>query len=165
MRDSVLIINLDDYTYEIEHRPELFERWIGGTGVAVQLLKEHLKPEADPLSPDNVIVLAIGPFTPAYPLASKTVALFKSPLTGNLGESHAGGRTATSMACAGYGAIVIKGASEKPVYLVVENGKVHFRDGRVLWGIPDSLIVGRIISENEGGRGIRAMMRIGGEGE
>jgi len=165
VRDAVLIIDLDNYTYEIEHRPELFEKWLGGTGVAVQLMREHMNPKVDPLSPENVIVFATGPLTPAYPLASKTVAMFKSPLTGNLGESHAGGRTATSIASAGYGAVVIKGASKKPVYLVVENDRVHFRDGRVLWGIPDSLIVGRIIAENEPGRGIRTMMRIGGAGE
>ncbi len=165
MRDSVLIVDLNNYSYEIEQRPDLFEKWIGGTGVAVQLLKEYIDPKADPLSGDNVIVFATGPFTPAYPLASKTVAMFKSPLTGNLGESHAGGRTATSIANAGYGAIVIKGESKKPVYLVIENEKVYFRDGRVIWGIPDSLIVGRIIAENEPGRGIRTMMRIGGAGE
>ncbi len=165
MRSRVLIVDLDNYSYEIEDREDLFERWIGGTGVAVQLLKENMDPKADPLGEENVIVFATGPFTPAYPLASKTVAMFKSPLTGNLGESHAGGRTAAAIANAGYGAIVIKGASKKPVYLVIDNEGVHFRDGRVLWGIPDSLIVGRIIAENEGGRGTRTMMRIGGAGE
>ncbi|RKX54575.1 MAG: aldehyde:ferredoxin oxidoreductase [Thermotoga sp.] len=165
MRDAVLIIDLSNYSYEIEHRPNLFEEWIGGVGVAVQLLKEQMNPKADPLTEENVIVFATGPFTPAYPLASKTVALFKSPLTGNLGESHAGGRTATSIANAGYGAIVIKGKSRKPVYLVIENGKVHFKDGRALWSIPDSLVVGRILAENEPGRGIRTVMRIGGAGE
>lgn len=165
LRSTVLTIDLSNYSYEIEEREDLFGKWIGGTGVAVQLLKENMDPKSDPMSEDNVIVFATGPFTPAYPLASKTVAMFKSPLTGNLGESHAGGRTATSIANAGYGAIVIKGASKKPVYLVVEDGEVHFRDGRVLWGIPDSLIVGRIIAENESGRGTRTMMRIGGAGE
>ena len=42
-------------------------------------------------------------------VASKTVALFKSPHTGNLGESHAGRRSAIAIRMAGYGAIVIKG--------------------------------------------------------
>jgi aldehyde:ferredoxin oxidoreductase len=165
MRSAVLKIDLSNYSYEIEDRSDLFEKWIGGVGVAVQLLKEELKPDADPLGEDNVIVFATGPLTPAYPLASKTVALFKSPLTGNLGESHAGGRTATSIANAGYGAVVIKGKSRKPIYIVIDNNKVHFRDGRVIWGIEDSLIVGRIIAEKEGGRGERTIMRIGGAGE
>ncbi len=165
MRSDVLYIDLSDYSYEIVDRSDLFEEWLGGVGVAVQLLKEELDAKADPLGEDNVIVFATGPLTPAYPLASKTVAMFKSPLTGNLGESHAGGRTAVAIANAGYGAIVIKGASRKPIYIVIDGRKVEFRDGRVIWGIQDSLIVGRIIAENEGGRGLRTVMRIGGAGE
>ncbi len=165
MLSRVLTVDLSSYTYSIEDRGALFEEWLGGVGVAVQLLKENMDVSADPLSEENVIVFAVGPLTSAYPLASKTVALFKSPLTGNLGESHAGGRTATSIANAGYGAIVIKGRSKKPVYVVIDNGKVHFRDARVIWGIEDSLIVGRIIAEKEPGRGTRTVMRIGGGGE
>ncbi|HIP25129.1 MAG TPA: aldehyde:ferredoxin oxidoreductase [Archaeoglobus profundus] len=165
MRTKVLKIDLSKYKYEVEDRRDLFEEWIGGTGVAVQLLKEELDPKVDPLSEENVIVFAVGPFTPAYPLASKTVAMFKSPLTGNLGESHAGGRSACAIANAGYGAIVIKGRSAKPIYIVIHNDKVYFRDARVIWGIADSLIVGRIIAEREIGRGIRTVMRIGGAGE
>ncbi|ADB57156.1 aldehyde ferredoxin oxidoreductase family protein [Archaeoglobus profundus] len=159
----ILKINLSEYSYEIEERDD-FEEWIGGTALAVKLLKEEIDPKADPLSEDNIIVFAIGPFTPAYPLASKTVAMFKSPLTGNLGESHAGGRTAMAIANAGYRAIVIKGRSHKPIYVVVDNDKVYFRDARVIWGIADSLVVGRIIAERERGRGMRTVMRIGGAG-
>jgi len=165
MLTKVLTIDLSRCRYSIEDRKDLFEEWLGGVGVAVQLLKENMDIKADPLSEENVIVFAVGPLTSAYPLASKTVALFKSPLTGNLGESHAGGRTATSIANAGYGAIVIKGRSKKPVYVVIDNSKVHFRDARVIWGIEDSLIVGRIIAEKEHGRGTRTVMRIGGGGE
>jgi len=165
MMTKVLKIDLSKYKYEIEDRKDLFEEWIGGAGVAVQLLKEELDPKADPLGEDNVMVFAIGPFTPAYPLASKTVAMFKSPLTGNLGESHAGGRTACAIANAGYGAILIKGKSSKPIYIVIHNDKVYFRDARVIWGIADSLIVGRIIAERESGRGMRTVMRIGEAGE
>ena len=159
----ILKIDLSEYSYEIEERDD-FEEWIGGTALAVKLMKEEINPKVDPLSEDNVIVFAVGPFTPAYPLASKTVAIFKSPLTGNLGESHAGGRTAMAIANAGYRAIVIKGKSHKPVYIVVENDKVYFRDARVIWGIADSLVVARIIAEKEKGRGIRTVMRIGGAG-
>ena len=157
----ILHIDLNEYSYHVEER----EMEFGGVALATKLLSENIKGDADPLSEDNVIVFAVGPFTPAYPFASKTVALFKSPLTGNLGESHAGGRSATAIANAGYDAIVIKGKSTKPVYLVIENEKVHFRDARVIWGIEDSLITGRIIAEKEKGRGIRTIMRIGGAGE
>lgn len=158
---KVLHIDLNEYSYFVEER----EMEFGGVALATKLLSENIDEGVEPLSEDNVIVFAVGPFTPAYPFASKTVALFKSPLTGNLGESHAGGRSATAIANAGYDAIVIKGGSTKPVYLVIENEKVHFRDARVIWGIEDSLITGRIIAEKEKGRGIRTIMRIGGAGE
>lgn len=166
MRSKVLTIDLSKYKYWVEDRKDLFEEYIGGVGVAVQLLKEELENarDVDPLSEENVIVFSTGPFTPAYPLASKTVALFKSPLTNNLGESHAGGRSAAAIANAGYGAIVIKGKSRKPVYIVVDENKVHFKDGRVIWSIQDSIVTGRIIAEREKGRGIRTVMRIGGGG-
>ncbi len=159
----ILKVNLSEYSYEIEERDDI-EEWIGGAALAVKLMREEIKPNVDPLSEENVVVFAVGPFTPAYPLASKTVAMFKSPLTGNLGESHAGGRTAMAIANAGYRAIVIKGKSHKPVYVVVENDRVYFRDARVIWGIADSLVVARIIAEKEKGRGIRTIMRIGGAG-
>jgi len=165
MLTKVLTIDLTGYRYSIRDRRDLFEEWMGGVGVAIQLLKENMDVKADPLGKENVIVFAVGALTSAYPLASKTVALFKSPLTGNLGESHAGGRTATSIANAGYGAIVIKGRSKKPVYVVIDNKKVHFKDARVIWGIEDSLVIGRIIAEKEAGRGTRTVMRIGGGGE
>ena len=166
MIDSILSINLTDYSYEVESREDLIERWIGGIGLATQLFKERMKDlKADPLSEKNVIVFAIGPFTPAYPYASKTVSVFKSPLTNEFGESHGGGRTAMAIASAGYSAIVIEGVSDKPVYVVIDGEKVYFKDGRSLKGIRDSLILARILAEIEKGRGIRSIIRAGYAGE
>ncbi|MEM3594698.1 MAG: aldehyde ferredoxin oxidoreductase N-terminal domain-containing protein, partial [Candidatus Jordarchaeaceae archaeon] len=162
---NVLYIDLSRHLYRTRSRPELFEKYIGGTGVATQLLLEECKKGADPLGPDNVIVFAVGPLTNLYPMASKTVAMFKSPHTGNLGESHAGGRSAVAIRSAGYGAIVIKGASENPVYLAIHEDKVSFRDASAYWDMESTLTVGRIIRENEPGSGIRTIMRIGKAGE
>ncbi len=65
----------------------------------------------------NPIILAVGPFVGLYPVASKTVAMFKSPHTGNVSKSHAGRRSTVAIRLARYGAIVIKGTSTVPVYL------------------------------------------------
>lgn len=162
---KVLYIDLTKKKYWIEDRLELFEKYLGGTGVAVELLKEELPRNADPLGPENVIVFSIGVFSAVYPTASKTVAMFKSPLTGNLGESHAGGRSAIAMRMAGFGAIVIKGASETPIYLSIHNGKVEFKDASALWGVRSTYTVGRVIREREPWPGTRAIMRIGRAGE
>lgn len=162
---NVLYIDLTNKRYWVEDRRDLFEQYLGGTGVAVKLLEEELPRNADPLGPENVIVFAVGPFNAVYPTASKTVAMFKSPHTGNLGESHAGGRSAVAIRLAGYGAIVIKGASDLPVWVAVHGDKVFFRDARALWGMTSSFTVGRIIREREPGSGFRTIMRIGRAGE
>ena len=111
------------------------------------------------------MVFAVGPLTGYLPLASKTVALFKSPHTGNLGESHCGGRSAVALRMAGYGAVVIQGRSDMPVYLSISADGVSFRDASTLWGMGSTFTVGRIIRENESGAGMRTIMRIGRAGE
>jgi aldehyde:ferredoxin oxidoreductase len=161
----VLYVDLARRRFAVEDRPDLFEEALGGAGVAIRLLDEECPRGIDPAAPENPIVLAVGPLVGLFPIASKTVAMFKSPHTGNLGESHAGGRSAVAIRMAGYGAIVVRGASVAPVYLVVEDGQVHFRDAAALWGLRSAYTVGSVIRERESGRGVRTIMRIGRAGE
>lgn len=160
----VLYVDLSQRTFTVRERADLFERYIGGTGVATQLLHEECPQNCNALGGENPIIFAVGPLTGLYPLASKTVALFKSPLTGNLGESHCGGRSAVAIRMAGFGAIVIKGTSEIPVYISIDGKGAHFRDASSIWGM-QSFSSGRVIRENESGAGLRTIMRIGKGGE
>jgi len=162
---NILYVDLSRKRFWIEKRQDLFEKFIGGVGVATRLLHEECPKGTDPLGPENPIIFAVGPLTALFPLASKTVAMFKSPHTGNLGESHCGGRSAVAIRMAGYGAIVIKGASNTPLYLAIHNNKIYFRDASSLWGIKSCITVGRIIRENEPSAGLRTIMRIGTAGE
>lgn len=162
---NVLYIDLSRKRYWVERREDLFARFLGGVGVATQLLLEECPPDADPLGPENPIIFAVGPLTGLFPLASKTVAMFKSPHNGLLGESHAGGRSAIALRMAGYGAIVIKGANETPGYIAIHGDKVYFRDAATLWGMKSSFTVGRVIREKEPSSGLRTIMRIGPAGE
>lgn len=163
--NRVLYIDLTKKKFWIEERPELFTKYIGGTGVAIRLLHENCPNDIDPFSPDNPIIFAVGPLNGLFPIASKTVAMFKSPHTGNLGESHAGGRSAIAIRMAGYGAIVIKGKSERPCYIAIHSDKVYFRDATTLWGVKEGLSVGSLIRRQEPGAGLRTIMRIGPAGE
>ncbi|MEM3573203.1 MAG: aldehyde ferredoxin oxidoreductase family protein [Nitrososphaeria archaeon] len=162
---NVLYIDLTKKTYKIVEREDLFDEYIGGSGVAIKLLSEECPEGIDPYSPENPIIFAVGPLNGVFPLASKTVAMFKSPHTGDLGESHCGGRTSTAIRLAGYGAIVIKGKSDIPIYLSIHDGKVFFKNATTLWGIGNISTVGRVIREQEGGSGFRTIMRIGIAGE
>lgn len=161
---KVLQVDLSNRSVEIADRRELFSDKIGGTGVGVELLTEAAPEGCDPYGPENPIIFTIGPLNGLFPLASKTTAFFKSPHTGNLGESHCGGRSPTALRMAGFGGVVIKGSSDMPVYLSIVDGQVEFNDARALWGL-DSLTTGRIIRENEPYPGQRSILRIGPAGE
>jgi len=162
--NRVLYIDLTKKDNKIEDREDLFDEYLGGSGVAIKLLEEECPKGIDPLSAENPIIFAVGPLTALYPSASKTVAMFKSPLTGNLGESHTGGRSAMAIKLAGYGAIVIKGSSDIPVYLAIHGDEVKFKDASSIWGI-EAVAVGRILREVEPGAGVRTIIRIGRAGE
>jgi len=161
----VLYIDLSKKKFFIKDRRDLFEKYLGGTGVATQLLHEECPEGIDAFDAESPIIFAVGPLTGAFPLASKTCAMFKSPHTGDLGESHAGGRSAIAIRMAGYGAIVIKGKSEFPIYLNITNGKVQFKNAATLWGMKDGSVPARVMRQNEKGEGLRAIFRIGQAGE
>jgi aldehyde:ferredoxin oxidoreductase len=163
--ERVLYIDLTRRRFRVEARPDLFEAGLGGTSVGIRLLMEECPQGADPLGPDNPIIFVVGPLVGHFPLASKTVAMFKSPHTGNLGESHAGGRSAVAIRMAGYGAIVIQGQSTIPIYLVIDGDQVHFRDASALWGVHSSYTAGSVLRQREAGSGLRTIMRIGRAGE
>ena len=163
--NRVLYIDLSRLSSSVEERPNLFESALGGSAAGIQLLAEETPQGADPLGAHNAIVFAVGPLVGHYPLASKTVAMFKSPHTGNLGESHAGGRSAISIRMAGYGAIVIRGVSKLPIYVVIDGDEVHFNDASALWGMRSSYTVGSVLRVRESGSGLRSIMRIGRAGE
>lgn len=164
MMGRILLLDLTEKESEFIERPELFEKFLGGSGAAIKLLEEFCPARADPFSPDAPIVFAIGPLTVAFPCCSKVVSMFKSPITGNLGESHAGGRFGLAMRLAGYDAIIIKGRADFPTYIAIHDEEVSFKDASALWGI-STYSTGRVLREIEGGGGRRSIIRIGPAGE
>jgi aldehyde:ferredoxin oxidoreductase len=58
----------------------------------------------------------------------------KSPLTNIIGESSAGGFFGNEMKKAGYDHIIIKGKSEVPVFLWINNDNIEIKDASDMWG-------------------------------
>ncbi|ABK14688.1 MAG: aldehyde ferredoxin oxidoreductase family protein [Methanothrix sp.] len=164
MLRRVLYIDLTRGESWVEEKHDLFEEWLGGTGVATQILLKETPEGVDPLSPDAPIIFSIGPLSTMFPAMTKTVAQFKSPLTGELGECYAGGRLAMAMRFAGHESIVIRGRAERPCYISIENDVVRIRDATSIWGI-GAARVGVILRDVEKGVGRRSIIRIGPAGE
>jgi len=159
----ILYVDLSTGKIRIEKRDDLMP-YLGGVGIASKLLEENMRPELDALDQAQPIVFAIGAGTWMFPVLTKTVAMFRSPLTNELGESYAGGRLAMTMFMAGYDAIVLTGKSMKPVYLQVSSNDVQLKDARAMWGL-QSEATGQAIRDRQTGGGKRSIIRIGPAGE
>lgn len=159
----VLYVDLSSGTFEIKDRPDLV-KYLGGVGIATKLLDETLPYQAEPLAPEQPIIFAIGPLSTIFPVITKTVCMFRSPLTGELGESYAGGRLAMAMRYAGYDALVITGKAKRPVYLSINSRSVSIKKADPMWGTTTEE-TGRYLREVEAGRGFRSIVRIGQAGE
>lgn len=162
---NVLYIDLTSQSYHIENRKDLYEKYLGGAGVATNLMLEEYKEGTGPLDPEMPVILSTGPLSGVYPTCTKTVALFRSPLNGELGESYAGGHLAMSLRYSGYETIVIKGASRYPVYVAIHDDRVTFRDASSIWHLSSAIDVGKILRGVEPGAGRRSIIRIGPAGE
>jgi len=136
-KGKILRIDLSKGSIAEETPTELFYRtYMGGSCFALYNLLKELKPGTDPLGPDNVLVFATGALTgvPVAGMTRFTIAA-RSPLTGGLGESEAGGFWGPELKFAGFDGLIVKGRSEKPVYLWVHDGNAAIRDATHLWGM------------------------------
>jgi aldehyde:ferredoxin oxidoreductase len=109
----------------------------GGRGFAAKLYWDEAKPETSALDPDNLLVFATGPLAGVPVIGgSRWQVCGKSPATKphHFSYSNLGGRWGASIKFAGYDAIAVKGRSEKPVYILINDNGVSFRDASALWG-------------------------------
>lgn len=117
--------------------------FIGGVGVGTKILWEETDEYIHPFSPGNPLIFMAGPLTGTpVPASGKHAIITKSPLTGLIGESIAGGFWGSELRRAGLMGVVITGKAEKPIYLWIHNGKIEFRDASDLWGL-DTYEAGR----------------------
>ncbi len=142
---------------------KIYIDYVGGRGLAVKLLWDWLRPGIDPFSPYNILVFAVGPLSGLpLPSSGKLVVASKSPLTNGYGDGNIGTMASVHLRKAGFDAIVVTGASDKPVYLYIENDKVEFRDAEDLWGRNTFEVEDKLIREH--GRNIGTLL-IGPAGE
>ncbi len=115
--------------------PDYMLKVIGGRGLNSTRLFDELKRDIDPLSPENMLLIGVGPLTGTLLSTSAYMTISgKSPLTGILGDSAAGGFFGSELKQAGYDQIVMTGRSDQPVYLFIADDTVELRDASHLWG-------------------------------
>ena len=107
--------------------------YLGGNGLGSKLLWDLVQQGTDPLGPDNILHIGVGPVTGL--VGSKVSCSFLSPLTGWAGEASISGYLGDEIMRTHYNAgILIRGRAENPVYLYIHNDHVEIRDATDLWG-------------------------------
>ncbi|MFX1315434.1 MAG: aldehyde ferredoxin oxidoreductase family protein [Promethearchaeota archaeon] len=140
------------------------KQFLGGRGVDMYLLYNHLSPGIDPLSPKNILLIGTGLLTGIPALGSgRCDVAAKSPLTGAVGDSNVGGFFAPEMRMAGFDHLVITGKAKKPVYLWINDGEIDILDATHLWG-KDTFETQNLIRSDHSDEEIKSLV-IGKAGE
>ena len=133
---KIVHIDLTAGKSTVEQPEESFyRRFGGGSAMGTYYLLNEMPAGVDPLGADNVLTVFVGPATGA-PISgqSRVTVCAKSPLTGGIGDSQAGGFWPAYLKRSGFDGLVINGKAAEPVYLWLHEGQVEFRDARHLWG-------------------------------
>lgn len=128
-----------------EYDEKFYRKYMGGGAIGGYFLLKEVPAKADPLGRDNVLVLAASVVTGA-PISgfSRANVTAKSPITGGIGDAQFGGTWPTDLKRANFDAIIIKGISEKPVYLWIYDGNVEINDATDLWGLEPAQVEEKI---------------------
>jgi len=116
--------------------PEVAKNFVGAKGFAAYYLFKEIPPKVPALSAENKVMIVAGPLTgTGAPGHARCCVAAKSPLTGGWTDGYFGGAFGPELKYAGYDAIIIEGAAEKPVYLLIEDDKVELKDAKEFWGM------------------------------
>lgn len=115
---------------------EYAKKYIGGIGLGMRLWLDNSKPGVEPFSPENPLILATGPIAGTmWPTGGNGHAFVsKSPASYGVGEAKAHGTFGTELKRAGYDVVILKGKSERPVYLWIDDDSVQIVDASQLMG-------------------------------
>jgi len=115
---------------------EDLKRFIGGAGLAAEILRREVPAKIDSYDPKNLAIFGAGPFQgPPIAGGAKFSMAGISPVTGTFGDTAAGADWGPALKDAGYDMLVIEGASETPIYLHIVDDRVEIRDASNLTGM------------------------------
>jgi aldehyde:ferredoxin oxidoreductase len=135
---KIIYVNLSKAEVKVKSLdPEFAQAFLGGRGFCSKILFDLFNPSIeDPFSPENLVCISAGLLngTLAPTSGRFTIGVARSPLTGLFCDGNAGGAFAPELRFAGYDALVISGASPKPLYLYIEDSHLELVDASHLWG-------------------------------
>ncbi len=143
------VLYIDLFTELMEERP-LADPLAGGRLLTAQIVTEGVPPDTDPLGAENLLVFAGGPLA-GYRVSTggRLSVGGKSPLTGGIKESNAGGMAGDSLEVLGYRALVFSGVRppEAPVLFVLDENGGRFLSATAYWGLGNEALVEKLFAD------------------
>ncbi len=147
------ILRVDLTTGKIGFEPLGMDRataFIGGRGLGISYLLEEVNPECDPLGPENKLIMMTGPLTgTSAPTGARFMVVTKSPLTGAVTCSNAGGQFPMMLKRTGIDGIIFEGSSSEPVYLWTQEDRAELRSAKHIWGKDTHQTTDRLLEETD----------------
>jgi len=134
-RLQVWRVNVREQTLKQEPVPDSWQR-LGGRGLLARILLDEVDAKCDPLGPGNKLIFAPGLLVGHMLSSTDRISVGgKSPLTGGIKESNAGGRTGLHMTHMGIHALIIEDQPKEDGYWVL-----HLSLNVAKWVKADDLI-------------------------
>jgi len=144
-----LRVNMTNRTVQVQDVPPEYAG-LGGRGLTSILINAEVPPRCDPLGPENKLVFAIGLLTGTSLVNTSRISVgAKSPLTGTIKESNAGGTVGSALGRLGIQAIVVEGkAPEGDLYLlrIDDKGKAELVPAALYKGMRTYALVEKLLS-------------------
>jgi aldehyde:ferredoxin oxidoreductase len=132
---KLMEIDLSEQTVKERYLPnDILKLYWGGKGLGAKLLSDDVPDKLDPFDSGNPLIFISGPLTGTSAPSMRVAIVTKSPLSNTFSASYVGGHLGQEISRMGYMAVTIKGKADKPIYLVVTDGKVEFRNASHIWG-------------------------------
>jgi len=134
---KILLVDLSEQRISIETPDdELYLKYLGGYGLGAYYLYTLQPAGVDPLGPDAHLGFFNGLLTGTPGITSnRYVVVAHSPKTGTFGDANSGGSFGPAMKRAGFDGVIFKGAAERPVILVLDNGEAKLIPADDWWGM------------------------------
>ncbi len=142
----VLFVDLEKRELRVETPPdEAYLEYLGGYGLGAWYLYRLQRPKVDPLGPENYLGFFTGILTgtPAI-TGNRYIVVGKSPKTGTWGDANSGGEFGPAMKAAGFDAVLVRGVSPEPVYLLLQDGQAELMPADGWWGLDTNELEERV---------------------
>ena len=161
-------VDLTEGTTRIDDLDEdMARKYIGGKAMGAYLLLRHLPTKTPPYDPANILIFITGPLSGTnFPAAARSAVITRSPMTGTFLDSYCGGFFGPHLKRAGIDALVITGKAQKPVYILVDSGKITLEKADQVWGLSTFDTEAHLVKEHRKEKGERiSVASIGPAGE